>query len=416
MKRAQSCATGIGRWLMGAGAAVLGVCASGAESADAPAANAQKTTMGFVLTVWQPAVVDGTERQQCPTGFTHSNVDNYKQQISDPQARAEFERKYLVLNNTATADDDGTGGKPDEYELFRGAGGASVEYNPTSAKDQLPYPQIQSKVAYGLNLDGTTDGRATRNSCKHEKFVSPEGQPGIDNQLYRLIGCSRVWRKGGPNYEYSQQMFVQDPYNRVLMEISNVTDERNSPHVKVTFYKGVDVLLRDAADKPIPWQPQRIDVRYPQLITHTDGKIVDGVLETEPVDRYVPRRIEDAPVTSLLRGMRVQLKLTDTTADGLVGGYEDFATWYRSYSKTYTASASETWSPPSTYATGRSLLDGYPDPKTRECTAISAAYHVQAVRAMIVHPAKDDPLVVDGELKLAQKNVGMNTAPGSGGR
>jgi len=44
-----------------------------------------------------------------------------------------------------------------------------------------------------------------------------------------------------------------------------------------------------------------------------------------------PRRIEDASVASYLKGMRVRLNLSGTTAQGVVAGYEDFATWYDAY-------------------------------------------------------------------------------------
>jgi len=36
-----------------------------------------------------------------------------------------------------------------------------------------------------MNLDGTTDGAATANSCAHEKFTGPNGEPAVDNQTYR---------------------------------------------------------------------------------------------------------------------------------------------------------------------------------------------------------------------------------------
>ena len=34
------------------------------------------------------------------------------------------------------------------------------------------------------------------------------------------------------------------------------------------------------------------------------------------------------------------------------------------------------------------VADGYPDPQSGQCTHISAAYNITAVKAMIIHPAK----------------------------
>src|SRR5882757_4266310 len=372
------------------------------SAADQDSGAAKKKTIGLVLTSWRTAVYEsGDVKAECPAGFHFDNQENFEKQYSTPEARTDFARQYLYLGpgnigtNQLVAE---------QYLLMRGPNGTNVGWNPTSVVDPLPLRLVQSKTAYGLNLDGTPDGKATPKSCKHDKFVSPNGEQGIDNQLYRILGCSTSWRKGGHAVEFHQTEFTDAKLNRVLIEISNIDDEKNSDNVIVTFYKGTDAIPMDAVGNRLPWQSYRMDVRFPQHIGRARGKIVNGVLETEPIDQYFALSQHTFSMERYLRGMRVRLNLADKTAsaEGFIAGYEDLARWYENYARSYSPHVNQIvlWSPPALYAAAQQLADGYPDPKTGQCTAISAAYQVNAVRALIVRPGKDDPLVADGALKL----------------
>src|SRR5262245_25090125 len=363
----------------------LGLAAPGVEAAPADQGEAsradrassvtpqagvnEKKTIGLVLTSWRPALRETPGgKEECPAGLQFTNVDNVHKQFATPAARAEFDREYVHLGPEASSGDLVN---PEQYLLLRGPGGIHVGYNPTAVVDPLPLRVVQSKLSFGLNLDGTTDGRATPKSCKHEKFVSPEGQAGIDNQLYRIMGCTTGWRNSGALVEYTRREFRDEPLDRVLIEISNVEDERNSDDVVVTVYKGIDAIPVDGGDKPIPWLTQRIDVRYPQFVTQAHGRIVNGVLETEPVDQHFALYELEGEAERFLRGMRIQLNLNDTAATGLVAGYEDLAVWWNNFSKAFSTLSNEEglWSPPAFYAAARQLADGYPDPQTGQCSA-----------------------------------------------
>ena len=43
---------------------------------------------------------------------------------------------------------------------------------------------------------------------------------------------------------------------------------------------------------------------------------------------------------------------------------------------------------PGLWEAANKYADGYPDPETGECTAMSSAWHIQAVPAHIIHPSK----------------------------
>ena len=58
--------------------------------------------------------------------------------------------------------------------------------NPLAAEDP-GQPQVTSRIGDGFNLDG---------KIKPNDFVSPDGEKGIDNDLYRAWGCDAPWRGG----------------------------------------------------------------------------------------------------------------------------------------------------------------------------------------------------------------------------
>jgi hypothetical protein len=41
------------------------------------------------------------------------------------------------------------------------------------------------------------------------------------------------------------------------------------------------------------------------------------------------------------------------------------------------------------YVAAHKLADGYPDPKTGECTSLSAGFNVKAYAAFVLHPEKE---------------------------
>jgi len=390
------------------GGVILALSVGGAQAADKPA----KRTIGLALVASPFAMYETDDaKQECPHGLHLANKDNWKVHYPTEEARNAFTEARIHLGPRSA----GGGNYPENFLQARGPEGQHVAYNPELFKDQ-PLREVQSKVAYGLNLDGTSDGRATPNTCKHEKFAPVSGEPvAIDNQLYRLYGCAPGWRKGGFINERRATEVRSQVLNRVLFEITDVDDERNDPDVVVTTYKGIDRIELDSAGKPLSGTQQRIDVRYTKYTSRTKGKIVDGVLTTDPVDIYMPLFQIQTKSERFMRGMRLQLKLTPTGAEGLLAGYENLKEWWLMYTSSWSRASDSVapWDPPAMYEAAHRLADGYPDPKTGQCRAISAAYNVTMVRADVVRPRPDDPLVTNAALKAALRTVSPAPADGS---
>jgi hypothetical protein len=272
-----------------------------------------------------------------------------------------------------------------------------IEYwFPTTAPDAFKFREAGGSVADGLNLDGKVGPN---------DFVSPEGDPGIDNQLYRALGCINSYRDShGTNDELNGLEIIKESYNRLLIEITGVTSLQNSDHVEVTTYRGLDRLQTDAGGRYIlPGGTQRIDVRWGQrFIQHMHGKIVNGVLLTEPADLAFPWAVFEVATDEYLRAARLRLKLSPTRAEGLIGGYADIETWYLQLMKsqsTHDQSYGQLTSM-SLYKAMRRLADAYPDPKSGMNTSISSALRADFTQVYIL-PASKAQLAAVGPLRRA---------------
>ena len=258
----------------------------------------------------------------------------------------------------------------------------SEVWNPTTAPDPFAYHEGGGQIAQGLDLDGKTGPN---------DLTGPDGQKSIDNQLYRAIGCVESFRPGvNANDYFDDQEIGTDNYNRLLIEITGVTSLENSPHVEVTTYRGLEPLLASAAGKGyLPGGTEQIDTRFGRrYIQHWQGKIVNGVLTTEPSNFDYPWASLGVAVDEFMYAARFQLKLTPTTAEGLIGGYADITSWYQQSNQESTHhQAYGALSSPSVYKALMRLADAYPDPKTGANTAISGALRAKFVQVFVIHPS-----------------------------
>ncbi len=323
--------------------------------------------IGLVITSWHYDFYQTPGgKEECPDGFDHDD----KQQLR------------------ATKDGDEQFKKYGAYE-GRGPDGESSHYFPWLIKDVFPFPELRTEKSVGLNLDGTNDGRATDKTCAHDKFTSPEGER-VDNQMARVLSCTPAWRPDGFSREFIGQEFEHSPLNRLVVEIAGVDDDRNDPDVVVTIAKGRDKLLASSPGKFVPYLFQRIDERYPRFINTTHGKIVDGVLTTDPIpvmDRSVLWVTH--PGEQRLRDARLRLKLTDDGAEGYFAGYEDLKIWWSMYGKGVPGQLGP-FSYAGQYGAAMRYADGFKDPATGQCRAISTTYKVTAVRALIPNGSTQD--------------------------
>lgn len=342
-----------------AGALILSASVAGlAHGSDVD--NVRGGRIGYVMTTLHFATYQTAGAKECPNGFNEGPREQFKALFPDGK------RKYTLM----------------ETQIAREA----ETWNPEADGDHgFKYYEPQTKIGLGLNLDG---------KIGPNDFTTPDGEQGIDNQFYRVLGCSRGYRDGQTaNDFFDNQVIAKYPYNHSMFEISGVDSLANDDDVEVTWYRGLDQLMTDATGmNVIAGGSERIDTRWgKRYITKTRGKIIDGVLYTEPTDIAFPWSSFSLPTDELVRGMRFKLKLTPTSASGLMGGYLDYETWYNQLARsnsTHHLSYGDL-SAPSFYKAMRRLADGYPDPKTGENTAISSALRATFTQVYILHPEQN---------------------------
>jgi hypothetical protein len=252
---------------------------------------------------------------------------------------------------------------------------------PDTSPDTFPFYEATGKYAIGMDLDG-------KNSP--EDFESDDGRKGIDNQLFRVVGCIRNYRQEGELGIITTKWRAQKPFNRVSIELTGVDNLTNDPDVTVSYYRTLDTLLAGPTGKYLPGGSQRVDARWgKRFLTSAKGRIVDGVLETQPSEEVLlPEDGMGDPAINIFRNARLRLKLTPETAEGVLAGYVDVEQWYYAMNTSWAThhAAYGQASAASIYKALRRLADAYPDPKDGHNTAISAAMDIKLVQAYVIQP------------------------------
>ena len=256
---------------------------------------------------------------------------------------------------------------------------------PEDRKPNFPFILSRGPVTPGLNLDGKVGPN---------DFVSPTGERGIKNNLFRVTNCHPAFRlPNGQLQLFASTLIADFGFDRMMIEIENVEDLVEAAAVDVTIYRGRDRLLLDATgEKVAPGGTQRIDMRYGKpLIQHLHGRIANGVLTTDPIPEGIwawaiwpltPRVLR-------IRDMRLNLRLTPDTADGLLAGYTDIHSFYRWMTSWSSHHLSYDRNDPSElYWALRGNADAYPD-ESGTMTAISSAIAVNMTRVFILHSDAD---------------------------
>src|SRR5215470_3405414 len=265
--------------------------------------------------------------------------------------------------------------------------------NPFAAEDP-GQPEVTSRIGEGFNLDG---------KIKSTDFVSPDGEKGIDNQLYRAWGCDAPWR--GENDDdatleigYSPDQIMKDARGNV----------------------GIDYSYR---------------ILQSEQYTKLKARVKDGVVETEQADIHMPQiawfynQTRDA----FFRQGKIRVVVnSDGSAAGLVGGYRD---WRDLYAQNVYAQSGgvqgvrEHEDHVALYYALRRHADGMFNAKTGRYDGISTAYRLKLTPAFVVDPDNSVTIPVrDGGMrgkkgyddtmaamiKAAETLVPQEVPPGSG--
>ena len=278
---------------------------------------------------------------------------------------------------------------PEAFEylrMVRDRGGPDPCAEP-AAFDDPEHMLWQGSVASGFDLDGvsSTGEGSEPGSCSHQDFTSAAGDPGLDNQLWRVLGCIEGYQPGGTIDEYAVEN-IKSGGRTILIEITDLDDWRDDDDVGVAIYSSPDTIPASANGTLLSGGSLGV-MPGSKYHTVTRGTLVDGVVTAGPVDVRLDFDGQFLDSELHLQEARVQLALTpDGGLSGLLGGYWDIESVYETYARQATRSGAffVGFRCPALYAGLLRVADRYPDPKTGACTAVSTAFRIAAIPAFVV--------------------------------
>jgi hypothetical protein len=264
--------------------------------------------------------------------------------------------------------------------------------NPFTAEDP-GQPQVTSRIGEGFNLDG---------KIKSDDFVSPDGEKGIDNELYRAWGCDAPWRAGagsaGTLVLRSNDKMLEGLYT-VVIRVSGNKDPMNDDNATLEIGYSPDQIAKDALGN--------VGFDYSYRILQSDqytklkAKVKDGVVETEQAaEIHMPQIAWFFNQTRDAHFRQGKIRVTpnpDGTSAGLVGGYRD---WRDLFAQNVYAQdggqqgVREHEDHVSLYYALRRHADGMFNAKTGRYDGISTAYRLKLTPAFVVDPDKVMPIPV----------------------
>jgi hypothetical protein len=365
-------------------------------------ANVESSTLAFLITDADVGLLYGNLEEECPKGFEMTSEESYLASLTPT------EREWMLRPENSFEY-----GHAWKRDYLTGPGGTNVCSNPKSFRNdprRRPYQTVTSKVAYGLNLDGTTDGRATPKTCAHEKFQGKNGEPLVDNQFYRVTGCSKLVR--GTERQGRG-------IGKIIVEFRGVDDLKNDDRVEVGIYSLLtdEVSLRSSDGSDVSHQTFTI-TDNPRWRAQTTARIVDGVLMSESIP--VVRVGRGAPgagrsyyepnspnfvraIESEYRDLRLRVTVSPEGMKGVMGNYRPIDNIHLAhYGGGLGTAGTANHDCAAEYNMLAKFADGYPDPATGECTAISAAQNVIGIPAFIVPPKGQTLSAIYAESPSAQ--------------
>lgn len=343
------------------------------------AADAKGETLGFVVSAYDWGF-PRNERGNCPEGTNPSEAQYFK--IDMKRFRADM--KALGWE-AATA----------------------KHFPPDACRDPnaQPDPGFRTFDALdvpvdGLDLDGTDARKAGPSTCAHDGFRGPDGRRGVDNQQWRLVGCTTGFQTF--NSERREQRFgvrkqgeliVAEEDFPILIEVSGVDDRRNDDDVRVRFLSSAEPLRVDANGDPVPWTSLSVlpDAKYRS--TEARAKIVDGLLTSEPVDLRLRFRRQVLDGELWWRDARLEARINgEGRLEGLLGFYWDTDNWFRIQNDHHIGehhtgrllALSRGYMCAGLHHALERLADGHRDPATGRCTSLSSALRFQATPAFVI--------------------------------
>ncbi len=377
--------------------AALQVATTGSVAAQVPFVRDGEA--GFVVSHIEFALAgEADEAAACPAGMSLNLQEIYALTPEGRRRPGESDEDYMERLKTAAG------------QLGTSADGRNLCEHPEVGDPDPNFHTVEgsSTPVYGLDLDGQASA---------EDFPGVEGGAGIDNQWYRVVGCSRSYQHSGLSNSFNIGMLTGSW--GILVKLEGVDDIHNDDQVTVSLYANAD---------PIRLSPTRMPLAYatyaatpdPRFRASTTGKIENGVLTTQPVDARFRNEVNSMYLERPLRDARLQVTLAeDGSVSGYLSGYTPVEAMYDMQFGFRNGVTRDGELAPARLRSGSANgaafvlghtchgayhalyanADGHPDPETGRYTSVSTQYRIEAVPAFVVEraAAPDPALHAGGE-------------------
>ncbi len=250
----------------------------------------------------------------------------------------------------------------------------------------------------GLDLDGQHSKLSAGGQCAHEDFVGPQGESGIDNQYWRLMGCVTGFRPDGlfDRLFATNNSILENGY-ATLLEVQLVEGTMESGRVEARLFTSAGPVSKDANGQVIRDMSQQVhdDPMYHSAVF--EGEIKDGIFNAGPVDAKLRFKVQALDNHYEFKDLRLRAEMqADGSMKGVLAAYWDITNMFDFLTEVYigpihlgrAAANNIGYMCAGVYHAMPRVADGHPDPETGQCTSISTVIQFAAVPAFVIKPEK----------------------------
>jgi hypothetical protein len=376
------------------GSTSLFMALTGVARSEAQTGSAGKQH-GFVVSHFGMALsLAASETGACPHGLTRGPAEIFAATPEARRRKGEGDTEYshrLEVGAYSVIIHDG-------HNMCTNpeAGGPDPNFHTITGRD-VP--------AEGIDLDGQSShmgGPVTPGTCAHDDFRGIGGERDVDNQFCRLVGCSKAFQPTGNVEGLDASMYAGEW--GILITLSGVDNLTNDADVKVGIYANADPIQLSPSRQPLEYATYTTD-RDSRYRATTRGRIVNGVLTTEPVSVRFHYVVNGMYLERPLDHARLRMTVKpDGTLDGILAGYTsteamyDMSYGFRTGKDANGNLANERLRVGTAVGASRvldhtcngayfalkELADGDRNQQTGRCESISTQYELRAIPAFVV--------------------------------
>ena len=180
-------------------------------------------------------------------------------------------------------------------------------------------------VAIGFNLDDRISEEGDPDTCGKADQTSPDGEPGIDNQLAKVVPLFELFGVGAVlNYV---QNAIEGGGLLLMLEIQDVDDYENDEEVVIVLRAGYGIPLLGTDGRLLAGQTFHLHEDSPDVFIE-NAHISDSILKAGPFDAQIPFVILGMSYQITFHEAQIRARLTDEgwLEEGVMGGgvsYQD---------------------------------------------------------------------------------------------